>query len=73
MKKNQFTPKRIMTIPIHDVHGSATLSLTGDGDEMRQVLVVNNVYFAIPDQGVVEFNFDDDTVEIWAYKTTIVG
>ena len=34
-----------------------------------KVLIVNNVYFALPDQCVVEFNFDDGLVELHMRQT----
>ena len=69
---NNIEPRIIMTIPMNDVSGTATLSLNGD-DELRQVLIVNNVYFALPDQAVVEFNMNDNVVEIWANNTDMIA
>lgn len=63
---------KVFTIPMDDVHGTTTLALAGDNDEMRQVLVVNNVYFALPDQCVVEFNMHDMQVELHMSQTTHV-
>ena len=63
------TTRKLFTIPMDDVHGTTTLALAGDEDEMRQVLIVNNVYFALPDQCVVEFNFDDMMVELHMRQT----
>lgn len=63
------TSRKLFTITMEDVHGTATLALSGDEDEMRQVLIVNNVYFALPDQCVVEFNFDDRRVELHMQQT----
>ena len=73
---NNNEPRCIMAISMSDVSGTATLSLNGNDDDiemLRQVLIVNNVYFALPDQSVVEFNMADNMVEIWANNTDMIA